>query len=180
VRCEQRRPTQSPRTLNLPHLFRTALCWQRFFSGPQTHPAGFSNVWQTEVYRNWRIGSWRKNIKNVTCYNQMIVAIVDVLTSFNFFSSFYTICYILFYVPSPPLLALVFYVYCNNCHNLCFFYFICFYIVHSRCVLIYSTILPMIRRYFLPCNIIYYTISVSSTLALWRLVVRCLRSEMFT
>jgi hypothetical protein len=46
----------------------------------------------------------------------MIVAIVDVLTSFNFFSSLYTICYILFYVPSPPLLALVFFVYCNNCH----------------------------------------------------------------
>jgi hypothetical protein len=71
------------------------------------------------------------------CYNQMIVAIVDVLKSFNFFSSLYTICYILFYVPSPPLLAFVFYVYCNNCHKLCFVYFICFYIIHRLRVLIY-------------------------------------------
>jgi hypothetical protein len=70
------------------------------------------------------------------CYNQMIVAIVDVLMSFNFFSSLYTICYIPFYVPSPLLLALVFYVYCNS-HNLCFVYFICFYIIHRRQVLIY-------------------------------------------
>jgi len=70
VRCEQRRPTQSPRTLNLPHLFRTALCWQRFFSGPQTHPTSFSNVWQTEVYRNWRRGSWRKNMKKQTNRNE--------------------------------------------------------------------------------------------------------------
>jgi hypothetical protein len=72
--------------------------------------------------------------KNVTCYNQMIVAIVDVLTSFNFFPRS---SYILFYVPSLLLLALVFYVYCNNCHNLCFVYFICFYIIHRRHVLIY-------------------------------------------
>jgi hypothetical protein len=40
------------------------------------------------------------------------------------FSSFYTICYILFYFPSPPLLALVFYVYCNNFHNLCYVDFV--------------------------------------------------------